>query len=557
MACTAKDCATCRETPGCGWNGSVCGAAGGAYKEMCTTTKVGALVSPAPPMRDDGRRMAQLGTVGYVDPYAGLLTVPREAVTYEYTDRSKGYFTQMTGTKMQSCRPALTYDAMVALNAGGKAARQKPDGTVVFESVGTMFALRPPPGSDRLTGELRYGDSVVFTQTITASDSNCGVYGCGVGRVVANRFEVGPGGIRGGTPITLEAPPGFGPGVIVYGAPVVLSARLSPPGDVLQAGQWIRPRRVLESPNKRYRLVYNNDGTAGVYCTDSRTIWVNGVTHRAGQLKLTDTGLVAYSNRGIPKWNIPANGQGPFTLVVTDAGSMQLLGATAVAWESPKDPQPGLPAEKPRVVGHLVRNQLEFGSVEGARFTLDTVPGKRCDLREVAKECGASCPGLLYSEADQTWQRLTANAADYRQADTQQWVALKTVTVDLGDMTCPTGGVDIVTDFGTPTGSLVKGGKAQCGPPRAAYELPRAYAAAKSAATEAKAALTDAVAKTAPKVKELREMRQAKVDPTVAAQAEDWNVVNAQFKSQAVLWCVVAGMGVVLAVILARSRSRV
>jgi len=555
MACTAKDCATCRGTPGCGWNGSVCGAAGGAYKEMCTTAKAGALVSPAPPMRDDGRGMAQLGTVGYVDPYAGLLTVPSEAVTYEFTDRSKGYYTQMIGTKMQSCRPALKYDAMVALKSSDKAARVQGDGTVQFQTIATMFALRPPPGSDRLTGELRYGDSVVFTQTITASDTTCGVYGCGVGRVTGGRFEVGPGGIQGGTPITLEAPPGFGPGVIVHGAPVVLSARLSPPGGVLRVNQKLLPRGYLESPSKRYRLVYNDDGTAGVYCTDSRTIWVNGATHRAGQLKLTDTALVAYSNTGIPAWTIPANGKGPFTLVVTDAGSMQLLGATAVAWESPKDPQPGLPAEKPRVVGRVKNNKLEFGSIEGARFTLDTVPGKRCDLVEVAKQCGPTCPGLLYSEADQTWQPLTASAADYRQATTQQWVALKTVSVDLADGSCPNGGVDIVTDFGTPTGALTMDGKDQCGPPRAAQELPRAYEAAKTAATEANAALTDAIAKTAPKVTELREVKKAKVDPTIAAQAEDWSVMNAQSQSQAVLWCVLAGMGIILAVMFARRRQ--
>jgi hypothetical protein len=533
----------------------VCGAAGGAYKEMCTTAKAGALVSPSPPMRDDGRRMAQLGMVGYVDPYAGLLTVPTEAVTYEFNERSKGYYTQMTGTKMQSCRPALKYDAMVALISSDKVARVQGDGTVVFQTVATMFALRPPPGSDRLTGELRYGDSVVFTQTITASDSNCGVYGCGVGRITSGKFEVGPGGIQGGTPITLEAPPGFGPGTIVYGAPVVLSARVSPPGGVLSVNQKLTRTQSLESPSQRYRLVYNADGTAGVYCNDGRTIWVNGTTHNAGELKLTDTALVAYNQRGHPKWTIPANGIGPFTLVVTDAGSIQLVGRTAVAWESPKDPQPGLPAEKPRVIGRLVNNRLTFGSVEGSRFTLDTVPGKRCDLIEVAKQCGARCPGMLYSEADQTWQPLTANAADYRQATTQQYVALKTVSVELDDGSCPNGGVDIVTDFGTPTGLLAKGGKDQCGPPRAAQELPRAYEQAQDDATEANALLTDVVAKTAPKVRELREVKRAKVNPTAAAQQEDWNVVNAQFKSRAVVWCVLAGLGVVLAVILARRRA--
>jgi hypothetical protein len=521
---------------------------------MCSTAKAGALVTPAPPMRDDPAGMARLGTVGYVDPYAGLQRVPADAVSYAFTGRSKGYMTYMTGTNMQSCRPFLRYNDMVTLGAGNKAARLQKDGTVLFEATATSFALRPPPGSDRMTGQLRYGDSVVLTQTITASDVSCGVYGCGVGKVVRGRFEVGPGGQLGGTPLTLEAPPGYESGPIRYGAPVLLSARLPPSGQVLTVGQSLRPRRALESPSKTYRLVYNRDGTAGVYSSDQRTIWVTGTPHRAGRLGLTSTGLVAYSNRGIPQWNVQTQGRGPHTLEVTDAGSVQLRGATGVLWESPKDPEPGITPEAPRVLGQVVNGRLVFGSREGTRFSLDTRPGARCNLVDVAKQCGATCPGLLFSQADQTWQPLSSEAGDYRMADTQQFVVPKTAFVDLQDGSCPSGAADVVTDFGTPTGVLQRGGKRQCGPPTGAQALPRAYAAANDAATAAEASLTEAVEKTTPKLKELRGAVRAKPDPTPAAQAEDWSVVNAQFKSQAILWSVIAGVGVLVAIMLARRK---
>jgi len=367
---------------------------------------------------------------------------------------------------------------------------------------------------------------------------------------------MGPGGVTGGTPLTLEAPPGYTGGPIPYGAPVLLSARLAPTAPLLRVGAFLRPGRALESPSKLYRLVYNSDGTAGVYSTDQRTIWVTGKAHRAGRLRMTDGALVAYSTTGIPEWRIEAHGRGPYTLEVTDAGSVQLRGATGVVWESPVDAEPGLPPEAPRVVGRLVGGRLLFGAHEATRFTLDTRPGKRCNLRDVAAQCGAACPGLVYSQADDTWQPLTADKSDYRVSDTQQWVALKTATVDMNDASCPAGLVQVVTEFGTPTGLMKVGGKGQCAPPAASSALPTAYAAAQDAAAEAEASLTEAVQQTKPKLAELRQARHAKLDPTVAQQAEDWSVVAAQFKTQAALWCVLAGVGVLVAILLARRKGR-
>jgi len=552
MACIATDCATCRGTNGCGWSGTKCGPVGDGFQQPCASAHAGALVAPAPPLRDDPDGMARLGSVGYVDPYRGLQRVPAEAVTYgKYLQG--GYETYMTGTKMQSCRPTLHYEHGVVLSAGGVAALRQKDGTVVFRTgSATPFLLRPPPGADRTAGELRYGDSVVLTTSMTASNS-CGVYGCEVGRVVDGRFEVGPGGAAGGTPLTLEPPPGEGyEGAIPYGAPVFLSARLAPTGQVLRVGDALRPTEALESPSGMYRLVYNDDGTLGVYSTDQRTIWTTGEPHTPGRLKLTDGALVAYTKQGVPAWNIQVHGRGPYTLQTTDAGRVELRGHTSVLWASPADPQPGIPPDAPRLLGRLAQGKLVFGSRDGTRFTLDTRPGKRCDVDTVAKLCGDKCPGFLYSEGDATWQPLTADAGDYRSADTLQHVVLKAASTKLSDGSCPAGDATVIDEFGTPMGDLSMEGSSQCGPPKATNALPQAYAESASAAARATATLTEVVSQTRPKLKALRAATKEKVNPTVAQQALDWQVVNSEYKSHAVLWGLLAAVGVVLAVMVAR-----
>lgn len=522
MACTAKECGACRGTKGCGWNGSVCGPAGDGYRASCAHQ--GGLVTPAP--KNDSGVMARLGEVGYVDLHEGLKRVPASAVTYGAYER---YDTQMTGTKMRSCRPTLKYGDSVVVLAGDKAAARQRDGRVLFQASATTFLLRPPVGVDR-EGEIRYGDSVVLATSITAANA-CGVYGCEVGKVVNGLLEVGPGGETGGTALTLEAPEGYG-GAIYYGGPVVLSAKLAPPGKVMEVGQWLNPKGVLESPSGRYRLVYNADGTVGVYGTDQRVMWASGTPHRPGRLVLTDGALVAETVVGHPAWDVRVHGRGPYTLRVTDKGSAQIRGAGGVLWSTPEDPQPVV--VEARVFGRLVHGRMVFGGRTGTRFVLDTRPGKKCDVGEVEKLCGPKCAGFLYSENDATWQPLSNQKEDYRKADTMQQVMLKAANVKLGGL-CPSGAAEVVEEYGTPHGVVTK-----CGPMKTPV-LPKAYEAVEEEAKRARVVLKGAVGETKPKLKELAALSREK-DPTAAAQAADWLVVNGEFKSRAVVWGVVVGL---------------
>ena len=508
---------------------------------MCSDAYGGALITPSP--SDNVEEMARLGSVGYVDPYRGLQTVAAAKTTYGAY--AKSYHVRVTGTNMQTCRPTLQYGDGILVADGTKTALKAPNGTVSFQSAGTTFLLRPPPGRDR-QGPIRYGDSVVLTTSITAQNS-CGVYGCEVGSVLKDKFVVGPGGLTGGTPITLEAPDGYA-GTIYYGGPVVLSARVAPTGREMQVGERLRKGKSLESPSGAYRLVFNNDGTMGVYGADQRVIWTTGKPHKAGALVLQSTGLVALHEYGWPSYQIQIRGTGPLKMRVTEKGSLEVRGRDAVLFSSPPDPQPGLPLEAPLLFGKVVNGQLVFGQQEGTRFTLDSRPGKMCDVAAVSKLCGAKCPGFLYSSADATWQPLTSKASDYTKTDTMQQVVMKSVSAKL-DGLCPSGEALPVTDFGTPTGVLDK-----CGPLGKSAELPKAYESADKKAVAAARALDEAVKKTVPKVKELREADD-EVSPTVLQQEKDWKVVNDQFRARALMWLAVAVVGVAAGVVVFRRKK--
>jgi hypothetical protein len=511
---------------------------------MCSDSYGGALITPSP--SDDVAEMARLGSVGYVDPYRGLQTVPAAKVTYGAYN--KLYNVRVTGTNMQTCRPTLNYGDGILVADGAKAVLKMPNGAVSFQSAGTTFLLRPPPGKDR-QGPIRYGDSVVLTTSITSRNS-CGVYGCEVGSVQKNKFVVGPGGLTGGTPITLEAPDGYS-GTIYYGGPVVLSARVPPTGREMQVGERLGKGQSLVSPSGTYRLVYNNDGTMGVYGADQRVIWTTGKPHNAGALMLYSTALVALGRYGWPQYQIQFRGQGPFKMSVSEKGSLEVRSGETVVFSSPPDPQPGLPAEVPLLFGKVVGGQLVFGQQEGTRFTLDSQPGKKCDLLEVSKLCGDKCPGFLYSSADNTWQPLTSKASDYTKTDTMNYVVMKSVSAKL-DGLCPSGEALAVTDFGTPTGVLDK-----CGPLEKSGVLPKAYENADKNAAAAAVALDEAVKKTKPKVKELQEVGDATVNPTVVQQEKDWKVVNDQFRARMVVWLVVAVVGVGAVVVIRRKSKGV
>jgi hypothetical protein len=233
---------------------------------------------------------------------------------------------------------------------------------------------------------------------------------------------------------------------------------------------------------------------------------------------------------------------------VSEKGSLEVRGGETVVFSSPPDPQPGLPTEVPLLFGKMVGGQLVFGEQEGTRFTLDSRPGKKCDVLAVSKLCGDKCPGFLYSSEDATWQPLS-RASGYTKTDTMQQVIMKNVSAKLGGL-CPSGEALPVTDFGTPTGELDK-----CGPLEKSGELPKAYANADKKAVAAAKALDEAVKKTRPKVKELREVGNATVNPTVLQQEKDWKVVNDQFRVRALVWLVVAVVGVGAGVVVFRRKT--
>lgn len=551
MNCTATDCATCRNTEGCGWNGMACGISGNDFQEQCSTHHAGAMVTPTPPMDNNTAGMARLGSAGYVDPYFGMQNIPNDAITYgKYQKR---FDIHMSGTNMQSCLPTLQYGDAVVLSNGDLNATLTGNDVNFIMGRRTTLLLRPPPGSDRL-GDIRYGDSVVLTTTITESNS-CGVYGCGVGSVINGQFFIGQGGTTGGTPFILDSPNGL-TGGIVYGAAITLSARVSPQSTVLNNGQSLSPTESLESSNGRYQFVYESTGYVSVYNTDERQIWTSGKSHTPSKLKFKNGALVAYDVNGLPRWQQRVNGRGPYTLEVTDTGSVRILGKGIVLWATPADPQPDPPSENTVLSGSLIKNKLVFTSRVGTNFRFDTNPGKRCDVASVSKLCGDDCPGFLYSRDDATWQPLTSNKTDYRYADTLQQVWMKNVQINLGDASCPSGEAEMISDYGSPVGNLVKGKADQCAPPKSSTVLPAAYTAAAKRIKDAESELSDVIGKTQPVLTELRETRNKKKDPTADQQAADWVIVNREYKSRSYVWIFSAGVFVLVAIVIARQLKK-
>jgi len=502
----------------------------------------GALITPEPPLKG-AAEMARLGSVGYVDLYQGLQEVPASRVTYG--DMTKSYRTNMTGTNMQSCRPTLKYGDAVALGWGAKAAVKQRDGTVSFQAGYTTFLLRPPPGMDR-QGSIRYGDSVVLTTSITARNT-CGVYGCEVGNVVKNTLEVGPGGEKGGTLIKLEAPEGYS-GEIVYGGPVLLKARVPAEGDVRRDRQKLKAGQGLYSPNGAYRFVYDDKGY-GVYADGERVVWMNPFPHQAGYLMLVGNTFVVANKSNIPLFMVNLRGQPPFEIGVNDQGSFYLMGNGVVMEKTPPDNMPGqVDSLYGELYGEVVNDRLKFGLKQGSRFTLDSRPAKQCDVAAVTKLCGKDCPGILYSIQDGAWQPLTGKAGDYRETTTTQYVMMKSVSAQL-DGLCPSGEAKVVSDFGVPKGAV-----GRCGPLET-KTLPVAYAEEDQRAVRAASVLTEVVSEVKPKVRELKELSGLPEGETEAQRVKDWQVVNAQYKSRAVLWLVVAGVVGVMALALLRRKK--
>lgn len=511
----------------------------------------GAIVTPAPPTDNDMNGMARLGSAGYIDPYFGMQSIHTDAI--RYGDTNTRYDVRMSGTNMQSCTPTIQYGDAVVLSNGILDATLRGEIVEFKERGNRTFLLRPPPGSDRL-GDIRYGDSVILTTTITESNS-CGVYGCGVGSVVNGKFRMGQGGSIGGTPIILESPNGL-TGGIVYGSSITLSAKVIPPNTVLNNGRSLKPTQSIESSNGRYQFVYESTGYVSVYCTDERQIWTTGKPHTPSRLKFANGALVAIDVNGIPRWQQRVRGRGPYTFEITNKGSVQILGKNSVLWASPIDPQPEQPADNDVLAGRVINRSLVFTSGVGTNFRFDTKPSKRCNLESVRKLCGDDCPGFIYSREDATWQPLTTNKSDYRYADTLQQVWMKDVHVNLGDTSCPSGKAKMISDYGKSVGKLIMGKTDQCAPPKGSIALPAAYEAAETNIKNAENVLTEVIGKTQPVLSELRETINKKKDPTTDQQVADWVVLNREYKSHSYVWILATGLFVVVAIVIARQLKK-
>jgi hypothetical protein len=115
----------------------------------------------------------------------------------------------------------------------------------------------------------------------------------------------------------------------IYGAVPVLADRLN-------AGSQMRPGDALTSGNRRYRLVFQDDGNLVLYDEVERApLWATDTGGASGGFASMqgDGNFVVYDGQGVPRWASDTGGGTAAFLVVQDDGNLVMYRDGAAIWD--------------------------------------------------------------------------------------------------------------------------------------------------------------------------------------------------------------------------------
>jgi hypothetical protein len=404
--------------------------------------------------------METLGKVGYIDVNSTMHLVP-PSYTGKYTSYSAR--SNITGINMEDCTksiPPIKYGDQLILSYKDQTGSMNSSSVLEMGTNITNFFLRPPVGSDLQGTPVKYGDSVTLTTSASSYTSDCGWWGCKVGRVnpTTQQLEFGPGGESAAT-FRLEPPKGsvytLGSS-IKYGDPFLFTALIEKNNSVMEQEAFLSPGQSITSTNGKYLFIYQTDGNVCLYNTSGgSSLWCSMATHTPGKLLFqTDGNLVAYDSGGIPKWSTNTQGQGGNLLTIRNDSNVVLTdSANTILWSTQTSVDSNSSALVTPGIAYVKNSIVTFGpwkTAEVFSFKPQTNEPVTCSVDEMKKVCDQSnCTGFVHSPASNTWQMITptSSSTDYTITNTMQDIYVKNATVDLHDKSCRTG----TTQFIEPT----------------------------------------------------------------------------------------------------------
>jgi hypothetical protein len=434
--------------------------------------------------------MAATGKIGYVD--VNTFMHPVRTPTY-----TSGVYTpfmgrsNVAGTNMINCTREVApvrYGEELSILYRDKKGGLNTSSTIEFGTTSSPFVIRPPVGTDVQGRSVQYGDDVSLSTSMSNYTTDCGWWGCKVGKVNASTrmLEFGPGGENVST-MRIMPPPGSAyvlGSVLKFGDPFIFSTMIVKTDDRLIQGKSMTAGKSIKSENGKYMFLYQTDGNLCLYNTSGGgSIWCSGALHTPGKVVVQDDGnLVAYDSGGIPQWssNTQGQGTGSYYLIMRNDRTVALMDSSnTVLWstQTVSDATPPIPSTP--MFAYVKNNTLTFHGTQSSVFVFkgqSTEPAT-CDVESLKSECDASeCLGFIHSPASNEWQMITPTSqkSDFMISSNIQDIYVKNATVDVGDASCDPGAPQFVDSslfsHYVKGADLKEGGTNQCNvlkPPKA------------------------------------------------------------------------------------------
>jgi hypothetical protein len=521
--------------------------------------------------------MGTLGKVGYVDVNSNLHLVPPS-----YTGKYASYTARsnVTGTNMVDCTrpiPPIRYGDQLTLSFQNQSGSVNSSSLLEFGSTTTNLFLR---SDTSLQGQpVKYGDSLSITTSTSNYTSDCGWWGCKVGRVNTDtmQLEFGPGGETAYTFLVFPPEGSKQGGTIKYGDPILFVAIITPNNSTLNQDVSLYQGNSIKSQNGQYMFIYQTDGNVCLYNTSGGgSIWCSMKLHTPGKLVMQGDGnLVAYDSGGIPQWSTGTAGQGegPYKLIMQNDRNVVLMDSQdTVLWNTQTTTTNTVPNQMFVGVACVDESTVKFKTYEQSKnsnvfsFQPQTMTPNTCNLDELKKTCDTSdCTGFLHSPADNTWQMITSvtTESDYKIAHTMQDMYLKKSTIDLNDASCRKGNPEFIDSelFANYVdgNDFINGGTSQCSviePPKPPQNYKRnqkkmlqkgkqyidKYNQIKVQDVQTQNVQTqqDMELKTKEYQDVLGSIEKTKRSTTLEQQNEDLSVFDAYNKNRAIVWGLIA-----------------
>ena len=428
--------------------------------------------------------IANMGKIGYVDINTKLHVVPQTA--YKYSGVYKTYDnTVVTGINMVDCGtpiPPVKYGDQIYIKLNTLFGNTESFNILSFGAKKTAFFLRPPPGSDSLTGTpIKYGDEIVIAESSSNTKTkDCGWYGCKVLTVTPGPQSFltnGPGGSQ--IEIKLKLMPPIG-SIYTVGTPIKFLGPFAfvinrTNNDTLNMREYLytRPTRspddnitssIRKSKNGRYTLSIDS-ATVKVYDnTMSEVLWEpykGGLNGGNSSLFLsTDGNLLMFNSTGNLIWfsNSANKGAAPYKLILQNDGHLCIYDSVnRFIWGSGAY---RTDEKLPNILNPIVGNTFQYNSNFYVNFHTPTSTNSinntfsfqdiktstydtKCKPNVIQDECNRdpTCTGYIHLDEENTWQKIPfdSNKNMFTVTNKNPKIFMKEATVDMKDASCKAG----------------------------------------------------------------------------------------------------------------------